>query len=91
MAYHMERMLPELDDLEKRELFTRNEIKEIVRHRRDFEYLLKRHSALSRIFYDTWILRFSWSLFARPARRSAHTLAKRNVPFQPLNKATLLR
>lgn len=44
--YHLERMLPELDDLEKRGLFTRSEIKEIVRKRRDFEYLLKRHSTL---------------------------------------------
>ena len=44
--YHLERMLPELEDLENRELFTREEIKEIVRKRRDFEYLLKRHSTL---------------------------------------------
>lgn len=44
--YHLERMLPELEDLEKRELFTREEIQEIVRKRRDFEYLLKRHSTL---------------------------------------------
>jgi U3 small nucleolar RNA-associated protein 6 len=42
----LERMLPELEDLENRELFTREEIKEIVRKRRDFEYLLKRHSTL---------------------------------------------
>lgn len=50
VAYHMERMLPELEDLEKRELFTRDEIKEIVRQRRDFEYLMKRHSALKQDF-----------------------------------------
>ncbi|KAL3678909.1 hypothetical protein R1sor_021865 [Riccia sorocarpa] len=40
--FHLERMLPELDDLEKRGLFERHEIREIVRKRRDFEYLLKR-------------------------------------------------
>jgi U3 small nucleolar RNA-associated protein 6 len=50
VAYHMERMLPELEDLEKRELFSKEELKEIVRQRRDFEYLLKRHSALKQDF-----------------------------------------
>ncbi|KAL2613971.1 hypothetical protein R1flu_025663 [Riccia fluitans] len=48
--YHLERMLPELDDLEKRGLFERHEIKEIVRKRRDFEYLLKRPSPLKEDF-----------------------------------------
>lgn len=46
----MERMLPELEDLEKRGLFSKQELKEIVRQRRDFEYLLKRHSALKQDF-----------------------------------------
>ena len=50
VAYHMERMLPELEDLENRELFSKEELKEIVRQRRDFEYLLKRHSALKQDF-----------------------------------------
>ncbi|KAG0595028.1 hypothetical protein M758_UG132500 [Ceratodon purpureus] len=50
VAYHMERMLPELEDLEKRGLFSKQELKEIVRQRRDFEYLLKRHSALKQDF-----------------------------------------
>lgn len=50
VAYHMERMLPELEDLEQRGLFSRDEIKEIARQRRDFEYLLKRHSALKQDF-----------------------------------------
>lgn len=51
MQYHLERMLPELEDLEKRELFARSEIKEIVRKRRDFEYALKRHSVLKEDFF----------------------------------------
>ncbi len=48
MQYQLERMLPELEDLESRKLFSRSEIKEIVRKRRDFEYMLKRPSTLKR-------------------------------------------
>ncbi|KAJ7294500.1 hypothetical protein O6H91_08G107700 [Diphasiastrum complanatum] len=50
VQYHLERMVPELEDLEKRGLFSRSEIKEIVRRRRDFEYLLKRPSPLKQDF-----------------------------------------
>ncbi|KAF2303733.1 hypothetical protein GH714_021515 [Hevea brasiliensis] len=39
-------MVDELDDLEKRGLFTRREIAEIVKQRRKFEYRLKRPSPL---------------------------------------------
>ncbi|KAH9328245.1 hypothetical protein KI387_000353, partial [Taxus chinensis] len=42
VQYKLEHMIPELDDLEKRGLFIKAEIKEIVKKRRDFEYLLKR-------------------------------------------------
>ncbi|KAK9837160.1 hypothetical protein WJX81_007266 [Elliptochloris bilobata] len=42
----LEDMIPELDDLEERGYFTRAEIKQIVRKRTDFEYLLKRRAAL---------------------------------------------
>lgn len=42
----LERMVNELDDLEKRGLFTRREIGEIVKQRRKFEYRLKRPSPL---------------------------------------------
>ncbi|XP_057840089.2 uncharacterized protein LOC131049986 isoform X2 [Cryptomeria japonica] len=42
VQYKLERMIPELDDLEKRGLFNKTEIKEVVRRRRDFEYQLKR-------------------------------------------------
>ncbi|KAH9533312.1 hypothetical protein CY35_18G045200 [Sphagnum magellanicum] len=48
VQYQLERMLPELEDLESRKLFSRSEIKEIVRKRRDFEYMLKRPSTLKR-------------------------------------------
>ncbi|EFJ19658.1 hypothetical protein SELMODRAFT_419083 [Selaginella moellendorffii] len=43
---YLERMLPELEDLEKWGLFTRSEIKEVVRRRREFEYHLKRPSRI---------------------------------------------
>uniref|UniRef100_A0A7N0TN89 U3 small nucleolar RNA-associated protein 6 n=1 Tax=Kalanchoe fedtschenkoi TaxID=63787 RepID=A0A7N0TN89_KALFE len=46
VQYKLERMVNELDDLEKRGLFTRQEIAEIVKQRRKFEYRLKRPSPL---------------------------------------------
>ncbi|KAK4348050.1 hypothetical protein RND71_034389 [Anisodus tanguticus] len=50
VQYNMERMLPELDDLERRALFSRHEIAEIVKQRRKFEYRLKRPSTLKQDF-----------------------------------------
>ncbi|KAL3820725.1 hypothetical protein ACJIZ3_006630 [Penstemon smallii] len=46
VQYKLERMLDELDDLERRGLFSRREIAEIVKQRRKFEYRLKRPSPL---------------------------------------------
>ncbi|XP_010278634.1 PREDICTED: U3 small nucleolar RNA-associated protein 6 homolog isoform X2 [Nelumbo nucifera] len=46
VQYRLERMVDELDDLERRGLFTRREIAEIVKKRRNFEYRLKRPSPL---------------------------------------------
>ncbi|KAH0698830.1 hypothetical protein KY284_013045 [Solanum tuberosum] len=50
VQFKLERMLPELDDLEKRGLFSRQEIAEIVKQRRKFEYRLKRPSPLKQDF-----------------------------------------
>ncbi|KAL3627455.1 hypothetical protein CASFOL_028818 [Castilleja foliolosa] len=50
VQYKLERMLTELDDLERRGLFTRREIAEIVKQRRKFEYRLKRPSPLKQDF-----------------------------------------
>ncbi|RZS07160.1 hypothetical protein BHM03_00037947 [Ensete ventricosum] len=50
VQYRLERMTDELDDLERRGLFSRPEIAEIVRRRRDFEYRLKRPSPLKQDF-----------------------------------------
>ncbi|KAI3948872.1 hypothetical protein MKX01_022286 [Papaver californicum] len=50
VQYRLERMLDELEDLEKRGLFSRREIAEIVRKRRNFEYKLKRPSPLKQDF-----------------------------------------
>lgn len=52
MQYRLERMSDELDDLERRGLFTRAELAEVVRRRRDFEFRLHRHSPLRRDFLD---------------------------------------
>ncbi|XP_050214045.1 uncharacterized protein LOC126665322 [Mercurialis annua] len=46
VQYRLERMVDELDDLEKRGIFTHQEISEIVKQRRKFEYRLKRPSPL---------------------------------------------
>ncbi|KAL2495409.1 RNA-proCES [Forsythia ovata] len=46
VQFKLERMLNELDDLERRGLFSRREIAEIVKQRRKFEYRLKRPSPL---------------------------------------------
>lgn len=46
MQYRLERMVNELDDLERRGVFSRREIAEIVKQRRKFEYRLKRPSPL---------------------------------------------
>ncbi|XVF87754.1 hypothetical protein PTKIN_Ptkin18bG0145800 [Pterospermum kingtungense] len=46
VQYRLERMVDELEDLERRGLFTRREIAEIVKQRRKFEYRLKRPSPL---------------------------------------------
>ena len=48
----LERMLSDLDDLEKRGLFTRAEIGEIVKQRRKFEYRLQRPSPLKQDFLE---------------------------------------
>ncbi|XP_010438495.1 PREDICTED: U3 small nucleolar RNA-associated protein 6 homolog [Camelina sativa] len=50
VQYRLERMVDELDDLERRGIFTRAEISEIVKQRRKFEYRLKRPSPLKEDF-----------------------------------------
>ncbi|KAL5773281.1 hypothetical protein ACOSQ2_013205 [Xanthoceras sorbifolium] len=50
VQYRLERMVDELDDLERRGVFTRQEIGEIVKQRRKFEYRLKRRSPLKEDF-----------------------------------------
>lgn len=42
----LERMAEELEDLEKRGLFSRAELDSVVRHRREFEFRMKRPSPL---------------------------------------------
>ncbi|MQM15773.1 hypothetical protein Taro_048723, partial [Colocasia esculenta] len=52
VQFRLERMVDELEDLERRGLFTNDEIAEIVRRRRDFEYRLKRPRPLKQDFLD---------------------------------------
>ena len=42
--------MPELEDLEKRGFFSRDELRRIAGRRTDFEYLLKRRAALREDF-----------------------------------------
>jgi U3 small nucleolar RNA-associated protein 6 len=46
----LEEMVPELEDLEERGYFNKNEIKQIVQKRQDFEYNLRRRAALKADF-----------------------------------------
>lgn len=50
VRYLMEQMVPELEDMQKKRYFSRQEVKEIVRKRQDFEYKLKRKAALKEDF-----------------------------------------
>ncbi|DBA99850.1 hypothetical protein WJX77_002505 [Trebouxia sp. C0004] len=50
VRYFMEDMVPELDDLEERGYFKKAEIKQIVKKRTHFEYLLKRPAAVKTDF-----------------------------------------
>ncbi|KAM0831034.1 hypothetical protein ACQ4PT_065811 [Festuca glaucescens] len=59
VQFRLEGMPDELDDLEKRGLFTRAELAEVVRRRRDFEFRLRRHSPRKDDFlnYIAYLLR----------------------------------
>ncbi|XP_042517896.1 U3 small nucleolar RNA-associated protein 6 homolog [Macadamia integrifolia] len=50
VQYRLERMVDELDDLERKGIFTHREIAEIVKKRRNFEYRLKRPGPLKEDF-----------------------------------------
>ena len=50
VQFRLERMVDELEDLEQRRIFNRQEIAEIVKQRRKFEYRLKRPSPLKQDF-----------------------------------------
>ncbi|XP_056159831.1 uncharacterized protein LOC115677921 [Syzygium oleosum] len=77
VQYRLERMVGELDDLERRGLFTRREIAEVVKQRRKFEYRLKRPSPLKEDFlayidYETQLdalRRLRKNSLAREARK----------------------
>ncbi|CAI5461649.1 unnamed protein product [Closterium sp. Yama58-4] len=85
----LERMLPELDSLEKQGLFTREEIKEIVRRRTAFEYRLRRRgSAAIKDDYMRYIeyemqLEALRQLRRRDPIRRQHPLRVRFVPRGP--------
>ncbi|GIL45686.1 hypothetical protein Vafri_2881 [Volvox africanus] len=51
VQYLMEQMIPELEDLQSKGYFSRAEMKKIVQKRQDFEYLLKRRTALKDDYY----------------------------------------
>ncbi|WIA08040.1 hypothetical protein OEZ85_007510 [Tetradesmus obliquus] len=50
VRYMMEEMIPELEDMVKQQYFSKQEVKQIVKRRQDFEYLLKRRSVLKEDF-----------------------------------------
>ena len=50
VRYLMEEMVPELEDMQKKSYFSKQEIREIVKRRQEFEYKLKRKAALKEDF-----------------------------------------
>lgn len=66
VRYLMEEMVPELEDMHKKRYFSKQEIREIVKRRQDFEYKLKRKAALKEDF-----LRCVWRGEHRRRRRRA--------------------
>ncbi|KAJ3037010.1 U3 snoRNP protein [Rhizophlyctis rosea] len=50
VQYHLERMLPELEDFEKRGIFSKQEVKSIIKRRTDLEYSIHRLSPLKSDF-----------------------------------------
>ncbi|KAK2080502.1 hypothetical protein QBZ16_000355 [Prototheca wickerhamii] len=82
VRYLLERMVPELQDLERRGYFSKAELAEVVRRRQDYEYALKRTAArlpdfLRAIEYESQLERLR--LARRRARhlRGKSTLADR--------------
>ncbi|KAI9503068.1 U3 small nucleolar RNA-associated protein 6-domain-containing protein, partial [Coemansia spiralis] len=45
VQYHLERMVGELEDLERHQVFTKSELRQLVKKRTSFEYTLKRRRA----------------------------------------------
>lgn len=46
----LEEMVPELEKLEKKEYFNKNEIRKIIETRREFEYKMKRNKPILKDF-----------------------------------------
>ena len=51
VRYLMEEMVPELEDFQRKKYFSKAEIKQIVKKRQEFEYLLKRKAALKQDYF----------------------------------------
>lgn len=65
VRYLMEEMVPELEDMVKQQYFRKQEVKQIVKRRQDFEYLLKRKAALKEDFLR-WVLMRSQGVAGQP-------------------------
>ncbi len=65
VRYHMEEMVPELEDLQRRGFFSAAELKQIAAKRTNFEYLLKRRAPLKADFLrcDMFLHKFVQRLF----------------------------
>ncbi|KAF3453201.1 hypothetical protein FNV43_RR03640 [Rhamnella rubrinervis] len=99
VQYRLERMVDELDDLERRGLFTRREIAEIVKQRRKFEYRLKRPSPLKQdylayIEYETQLdslRRLRKKLVAREPKKEGINAKKNKKKKSDADFACVLR
>eukprot|EP00126_Sphaerothecum_destruens_P005935 Sdes_comp19124_c0_seq1m9837 len=73
----MEKMIPELEDLEEKGIFSKNEIKMIVKKRRDFEYSLRRRATEKENFLK--YIEFEMNLESlRKTRKKRLAIRKKN-------------
>ncbi|KAJ3292060.1 U3 snoRNP protein [Borealophlyctis nickersoniae] len=74
--YHLEKMVPELEDLEKRGIFSKTEIKSIVKRRTDLEYAIHRLQPLKSDFLRYIEYEINLDRLRRKRKRRMHL----NVP-----------
>lgn len=79
MQYMMEEMIPELEDFERRGIFSKPEIKAIIKRRTEFEYLLKRRATLKADFMHAIAYEEKLETLRKHRKRMLNAEAQREV------------